>query len=99
MTTIQRPIPQGPIPINDPEATQAAGIAYPATENGWRWTYRQRHQRGLSHCFVRVGRRILVDPRAYLDALAAQRQGKAMPAPASAAIPARRTARRAGGEQ
>ena len=90
MTTIQRPIPQGPIPINDPEATQAAGIAYPATENGWRWTYRQRHERGLAHCFLRVGRRILVDPRAYLDALAAQRQGKAMPVAPKSAAGARR---------
>ena len=82
----------GPIPINDPAATQAAGIAYPATENGWRWTYRQRHQRGLAHCFVRVGRRILVDPQAYLDALAEQRQ-----VPTSAAVPARRGASQRGG--
>lgn len=87
----------GPIPINDPVATQAAGIAYPSTENGWRWTYRQRQERGLAHCFVRVGRRILVDPQAYLDALADQRQGRVLPAPASAAVPARRGASRAGG--
>ena len=92
MTTIQ-----GPIPINNPEATQAAGIAYPATENGWRWLYRCRGERGLDHCFLIIGRRILVDPQAYLDALAAQRQGRALPALASAVVPARRGARRAGG--
>ena len=83
---------QGPIPINDPAATRAAGIAYPNTENGWRWLYRCRRERGLEHCFLKVGRRILVDPQAYLDALAEQRQ-----VPTSAAVPARRGASQRGG--
>ncbi len=81
-----------PIPINNPAATMAAGIAYPNSENGWRWLYRRRHERGLANCFIRVGRRVLVDPQAYLDALAEQRQGgvpsggrRPPPAPAPAA--------------
>lgn len=87
----------GPIPINNPAATQAAGITYPNTENGWRWLYRCRRERGLEHCFLRVGRRVLVDPQAYLQALASQRQRKTLPVPASAAVPARRGASQRGG--
>ena len=92
-----------PIPINNSAATMAAGIAYPNTENGWRWLYRNRLERGLAHCFVRLGRRVLVDPQAYLDALAEQRQGGVPsggrrpppPAPAARRRPTKRG--RAGG--
>jgi hypothetical protein len=86
----------GPIPLNaDPAVWAGVGIAYPNTENGWRWTYRQRHQRGLAHCFLKIGKRVLVDPQAYLQALAAQRTGETLPlAPSSGRL--RRSARQGG---
>jgi hypothetical protein len=60
------------IPMNDLEALKAAGVLYPQTEHGWRWLYRHRHIKGFSGAFRRVGRRILVDVRAYIDTVRAQ---------------------------
>ena len=72
----------GPIPLNaDPAVWAGVGIADPNTENGWCWTYRQRHQRGLAHCFVRIGKRVLVDAQAYLEALKAQRTAETLAPP------------------
>jgi hypothetical protein len=55
------------IPLNNAAALQQAGILYPETEDGWRWLYRQRKERGLSAAFVRMGRRVLVDVPRYLE--------------------------------
>ena len=55
------------IPITDVANLQAAGIVYPATEHGWRWLYRQRHVRGLEDAFLRIGRRIVIDPTRYIE--------------------------------
>ena len=57
------------VPLTDTEALKAAGVVYPATEHGWRWLYRMRHERGLDQAFRRVGRRVLVDVPAYLAAV------------------------------
>jgi hypothetical protein len=55
------------IPLNNAAALQQAGIIYPATENAWRWLYRQREERGLSAAFVRMGRRVLVDVPRFIE--------------------------------
>jgi len=55
------------IPLTDLDGLRAAGIAYPSTEHGWRWLYRQRHARGLNDAFRRIGRRIVLDPARYID--------------------------------
>ena len=48
-------------------ALQAAGIHYPRTVHAWRWLFRCRKERGLELAFIRVGRRVLVDPPRYLE--------------------------------
>jgi hypothetical protein len=53
------------VPLTDIEAIRAAGVLYPATVDGWRWLYRQRAARGMTHVFLRVGRRIMIDLPAY----------------------------------
>lgn len=60
------------VPLTDLEAQRAAGIHYPASVDAWRWLYRHRRERGLESAFRRVGRRVLVDTGAYLDAIRAQ---------------------------
>jgi hypothetical protein len=57
------------VPITDLASLQAAGVAYPHTVDSWRWLYRCRVERGLEGAFHRVGRRVLVDVPAYLDAV------------------------------
>jgi len=47
-------------------------VHYPKTIDGWRWLYRQRAERGLTHVFPRLGRRIMIDIPAYLAALRSQ---------------------------
>jgi hypothetical protein len=47
--------------ITDLAGMREAGITYPSTVAGFRWLFRQRHQRGLDDAFRRVGRRILLD--------------------------------------
>lgn len=55
------------IPLTDLDSLRAAGIAYPATEHGWRWLYRHRHARGLEDAFRTIGRRIVLDPTRYIE--------------------------------
>jgi hypothetical protein len=57
------------VPLTDIDTIRASGVVYPATLNGWRWLYRQRVARGMSHVFLRVGRRIMIDLPAYEAAL------------------------------
>lgn len=57
------------LPITDIAALRAAGIHYPATVDAMRWLHRHRAERGLSHAFKRVGRRVLVDVPAFLAAI------------------------------
>lgn len=60
------------IAMTDLSALRAAGINYPHTEHAWRWLYRRRHERGFAGAFRRVGRRVLVDVPAFLDAIRSQ---------------------------
>ena len=49
------------IPINKPEQLQANGIPF-STEHQVRWALRQSHDNGLGSAFIRIGRRIYIDP-------------------------------------
>jgi hypothetical protein len=60
------------IPMTDIDALRAAGISYPQSVNGWRWLYRNRHERGVAGAFRRVGRRIVVDAPAFLSTIRSQ---------------------------
>lgn len=60
------------VPITDLDAIRAAGVHYPETVDGWRWLYRQRAERRLEHVFPRLGRRVMVDIPAYVEALRQQ---------------------------
>ena len=60
------------IAMTDIEALRAAGINYPHTEHSWRWLYRHRHERGVTDGFRRIGRRVLVDVPAFLNAIRSQ---------------------------
>lgn len=52
------------IPINKPEQMQAAGLPFD-TEHQARWTERTADEKGLRGAFVRIGRRIYVDPAKF----------------------------------
>lgn len=58
--------------IEMPARATETSIAYPDTVDGWRWAYRQRHERGIADAFVRQGRRVLVDVPRYLELLRSQ---------------------------
>lgn len=55
------------VALTDLTNLRAAGIAYPSTVHGWRWLFRNRHERGLDDAFRRIGRRIVVDPQRYRE--------------------------------
>lgn len=63
------------IPMTDLDTLRAAGICYPTTLNGWRWLFRNRHERGLEDAFRRIGRRIVVDPKRYRELVRARPAG------------------------
>lgn len=60
------------IPITDQRSIEAAGIAYPRSEWGWRWVYRHRETNGHANSFRKLGRRILVSVPDFLEAMRAQ---------------------------
>lgn len=51
------------IPINDSAKMQEAGI--PFNEHQARWALRQAHQNGLGDAFIRIGRRVFLDPAKF----------------------------------
>ena len=55
------------IPLTDLDGLRAAGFAYPATVDSWRWLYRHRHDRGLCDAFRCIGRRVVVDAPRFLE--------------------------------
>jgi hypothetical protein len=61
--------PRELIPLTDLASLSAAGISYPNTVHSWRWLFRCRHERGLADAFHRIGRRIVVDPARYVEAV------------------------------
>ena len=60
------------VALTDLANLRAAGIAYPSTVHGWRWLFRNRHERGLDDAFRRIGRRIVVDPERYRELVRAR---------------------------
>ena len=60
------------VALTDLKNLRAAGIAYPSTVHGWRWLFRNRHERGLEDAFRRIGRRIVVDPERYRELIRAR---------------------------
>jgi hypothetical protein len=57
------------IPLTEPERLIAAGLPFRTVDRA-RWAYRRRKEHGTARAFHRLGRRIFVNPRAYLAALA-----------------------------
>lgn len=61
------------VPLTEMPARKGeTGIGYPDTVDGWRWLYRQRHERGMAAAFLRQGRRVLVDVPRYLELIRSQ---------------------------
>ena len=52
------------IPINKPKQLLAAGVPFD-TEHQARWALRQSHENGLGDAFIRIGRRIYLDPAKF----------------------------------
>lgn len=52
------------IPLTDPKRMQAAGLPFPTTDSA-RWCFRHAAERGLADAFVRIGRRVYVDPTRF----------------------------------
>jgi len=67
------------IPLNRPELLQAAGLPF-ETEGQARWANRRASQTGLSAAFVRIGRRVYIDPDIFHEL--ARRGHAAQPAAA-----------------
>lgn len=49
------------IPLTDPAQMLAAGLPFRTTDSA-RWCFRHREQRGVASAFVRIGRRVYIDP-------------------------------------
>lgn len=52
------------IPLNKPAEAKAAGIPV-ETEDQLRWMERTAEEKGLAEAFVRIGRRVFVDPAKF----------------------------------
>jgi hypothetical protein len=52
------------IPLTDAERMQQAGLPFPS-EASARWCFRHAEERGLAAAFVRLGRRVYVDPAKF----------------------------------
>lgn len=52
------------IPLTRPVELKAAGVPF-ETINSARWAYRKRHENGLAGAFVRIGKRIYLDPAKF----------------------------------
>jgi len=57
-------IPLQLIPLNRPTEAKAAGIPV-ETENQLRWLERTADDKGLRQAFVRIGRRVFIDPAKF----------------------------------
>jgi hypothetical protein len=52
------------IPLTDPAAMIAAGVPF-ATSDSARWAFRKRFENGLDGAFIRLGKRIYLDPAKF----------------------------------
>jgi len=64
------------IPLNRPAEAKAAGIPV-ETEDQLRWMQRTAPQKGLAAAFVRIGRRVFIDPRKFHELVRRQSTGAA----------------------
>jgi hypothetical protein len=65
---------QNLIPIQDIEALRAEGIHF-KSQGAARWCERMAQQNGLTAAFVRVGRRVFVDPDKFHELARANSRG------------------------
>jgi hypothetical protein len=54
------------IPLTKPDEMRAAGLPFESTDSA-RWCHRHAQERGLTDAFVRIGRRVYVDPQRFHD--------------------------------
>jgi hypothetical protein len=52
------------IPLTDADKMQAAGLPFETTDSA-RWCHRHASERGLTAAFIRLGRRVYVDPAKF----------------------------------
>jgi hypothetical protein len=52
------------IPLTKPDRMLAAGLPF-ETEYSARWAYRVREQNGTADAFIRIGRRVFIDPERF----------------------------------
>lgn len=52
------------IPLTRPDQLQAAGLPFETTDAA-RWAFRQADHNGLGEAFVRIGRRVFIDPEKF----------------------------------
>lgn len=52
------------IALTRPDELKAAGIPFETTDAA-RWAFRRRHETGLAAAFVRIGRRVYLDPAKF----------------------------------
>jgi hypothetical protein len=53
------------IPLTEFDKTpRADGLPFESTDSA-RWCHRHAHERGLSKAFVRIGRRVYIDPAKF----------------------------------
>jgi hypothetical protein len=55
---------QALIALTDTDKMQANGLPFP-TEDSARWCFRHADERGLAAAFIRIGRRVYVDPQKF----------------------------------
>jgi hypothetical protein len=59
------------IPLTDPAQMQAAGLPFPSTDSA-RWCHRHADERGVAEAFVRIGRRVYIDPAKFHELVRGQ---------------------------
>jgi hypothetical protein len=59
------------IPLTDPDRMLDAGLPFGTTDSA-RWCFRTAAERGLAAAFVRIGRRIYVDPDKFHELVRAE---------------------------
>jgi hypothetical protein len=52
------------IPLTRPAELKAAGVPF-ETEDAARWAFRRRHETGLAAAFVKIGKRVYLDPQKF----------------------------------
>jgi hypothetical protein len=53
------------ISLNDVQSARAAGLTFVRSAHQLRWLLRTAPEKGLARAFVRLGRRVFLDPAAF----------------------------------